>query len=111
MKRESANLHAFRRVARVGAAVVVCALLAAALPARASDAEAKASEAVANVLFDFDGSNEFVSYHVREDGFVDAVFAGNTPDRIYNEVVEKLRANPAIKGVLAGRGGPTCSRF
>lgn len=80
-------------------------------PVLASDAEAKAGEAVANVLFDFDGSNEFVSYRVREDGFVDAVFARNTPEALYTEVVEKLRANPDIKGVLAGRGGPTCSRF
>ncbi len=80
-------------------------------PVLASDAEAKAGEAVANVLFDFDGSNEFVSYRVREDGFVDAAFARNTPEALYTEVVEKLRANPDIKGVLAGRGGPTCSRF
>ncbi len=80
-------------------------------PVLASDAEAKAGEAVANVLFDFDGSNEFVSYRVREDGFVDAVFARNTPEALYTEVVEMLRANPDIKGVLAGRGGPTCSRF
>jgi len=87
------------------------ALLLGGIPARASDVEARASEAVANVLFDFDGSNEFVSYRVREDGFVDAVFARNTPEPLYNEIVEKLRANPAIAGVLAGRGGPVCSRF
>ncbi len=86
-------------------------LLVAAAPAPADDVQAKAGEAVANVLFDFDGSNEFVSYLVRPDGFVDAVFAGNTPDVLYNEIVEKLRANSDIKGVLAGRGGPTCSRF
>ena len=77
----------------------------------ANESEAKAGEAVANVLFDFDGSNEFVSYVVRPDDFVDAVFARNTPEPLYTEVVAKLRANPAIKGVLAGRGGPVCSRF
>jgi hypothetical protein len=42
---------------------------------------------------------------------VDATFTSNTPEPLYSEVVEKLRANPDIKGVLAGRGGPTCSRF
>lgn len=73
------------------------ALLIGSVPALASETEAKASEAVANVLFDFDGSNEFVSYHVREDGFVDAVFARNIPEPLYNEVVEKLRTNPGIK--------------
>lgn len=85
--------------------------LAIAVPVRADDTEARASEAVANVLFDFDGSNEFVSYVVGPDGFVDAVFADNTPEPLYAEVVEKLRAHPDIKGVLAGRGGPTCPSF
>lgn len=87
------------------------ALLLGSTPVFASASEAKAGEAVANVLFDFDGSNEFVSYVVRPDGFVDVVFARNTPEPLYAEVVAKLRAHPDIKGVLAGRGGPTCSRF
>ena len=87
------------------------ALLIGSAPVFANESEAKASEAVANVLFDFDGSNEFVSYFVRPDGFVDAVFARNTPEPLYIEVVAKLRAHPDIKGVLAGRGGPVCSRF
>lgn len=86
-------------------------LLLGSAPVFADESEVKASEAVANVLFDFDGSNEFVSYVVRPDGFVDAVFARNTPEPLYAEVVAKLRAHPDIKGVLAGRGGPTCSRF
>lgn len=90
---------------------LVLALLIGGAPASASESEAKAGEAVANVLFDFDGSNEFVSYFVRPDGFVDAVFARNTPEPLYTEVVAKLRAHPDIKGVLAGRGGPVCSRF
>lgn len=106
MKHNSTNLP----VARLGMAAAVCVMLAA-TPARADDVESKASEAIANILFDFDGSNEYVSYVVRPDGFVDAVFARNTPEPLYNEVVEKLRANKDIKGVLAGRGGPTCSRF
>ena len=87
------------------------ALLIGSAPVFANESEAKASEAVANVLFDFDGSNEFVSYIVRPDGFVDAVFARNTPEPLYTDVVAKLRAHPDIKGVLAGRGGPVCSRF
>lgn len=110
MNAESKRLQVRRPAARACMALAACMMLAS-LPAQAADAEAKASEAVVNVLFDFDGSNEFVSYVVRPDGFVDAVFARNTPEPLYNAVVEKLRANPAIKGVLAGRGGPTCSRF
>ncbi len=87
------------------------ALLIGSAPVFANESETKAGEAVANVLFDFDGSNEFVSYVVRPDGFVDAIFARNTPEPLYVEVVAKLRAHPDIKGVLSGRGGPTCSRF
>ena len=90
---------------------LVLALLLGGSSALASESDAKAGEAVANIIFDYDGSNEFVSYHVRPDGFVDAVFARNTPEPLYTEVVEKLRAHPDIRGVLAGRGGPTCSRF
>lgn len=96
---------------KLAALFLPLALLIGSALALANEIESKASEAVANVLFDFDGSNEFVSYRVREDGFVDAVFARNTPEALYSEVVEKLRANPDIKGVLAGRGGPVCSRF
>ena len=87
------------------------ALLLLGSPALADETEAKAGEAVANIIFDYDGSNEFLSYRVRPDGFVDAVFASNTPEPLYNEIVEKLRANAGIKGVLVGRGGPVCSRF
>lgn len=90
---------------------LMLALLLGGAPTLANDTESKAGEAVANVLFDFDGSNEFVSYVVRPDGFVDALFARNTPEPLYTEVVEKLRAHPDIKGVLSGRGGPVCSRF
>ncbi len=110
MQCNSTSLNAVRGVVRAGAVALVCFMLAA-MPVHADDAESKASEAVANVIFEYDGSNEFLSYHVRPDGFVDAVFARNMPEALYNNIVEKLRANKDIKGVLAGRGGPTCSRF
>lgn len=110
MKRELTNLHARRGAARACAAVAVCAMLAG-LPVAADDIEAKAGAAVANIIFEYDGSNEFLSYRVRPDGFVDAVFASNTPGALYDEIVEKLRRDPGIKGVLAGKGGPVCSRF
>ena len=110
MKREFTSLHARHGAARACAAVAVCTMLAG-LPVRADDVEARAGEAVANIIFDYDGSSEFVSYRVRPDGFVDAVFASNTPGALYDEIVEKLRRDPGIKGVLAGKGGPVCSRF
>ena len=93
------------------AAPLFLALLLGGAPVLADDVEARASEAMTNIIFDYDGSNEFISYHIRTDGFIDVVFASNTPEPLYNEIVGKLRADANIKGVLSGRGGPVCSRF
>jgi hypothetical protein len=90
--------------------LLVCGAVAA-TPARGEeDALSKAGTAVANVLFEND-ADEFASYGVRDNGFVDVVFARNTPDNLYNDILSKLQHHPDIKGVLAGKGGPTCSRF
>jgi len=79
--------------------------------ALANDELSKADSAVANILFDYDGASEFAAYAIREDGFVDIVFARNTPDKLYGEILNKLQNHPDINGVLAGRGGPVCSLF
>ncbi|MDR9437857.1 MAG: hypothetical protein RI563_13325 [Thiohalophilus sp.] len=80
-------------------------------PALAEDRLQKADSAVANVLFDYDGSFEFASYKVDENGFVDITFASNTPDALYGEILDRLQNHPDISSVLAGKGGPTCSLF
>lgn len=72
------------------------------------DAQSKADEAVAVTLFEYEGSDEFASYRVNEDGFVDIVFARNMPDKLYAELITKLQNHPNIDGVLAGKGGPVC---
>jgi hypothetical protein len=75
----------------------------------AADALQKADLAVATVLFDYEEPGyEFASYRVSEDGFVEIVFASNMPDDLYVEILNKLQNHPDIKGVLAGKGGPTC---
>ncbi len=76
----------------------------------AADAESKANEAVAVVLFD-EEADDFTSYRVSPKGFVDVTFARNTPDAVYSEIVAKLKAHPDITGVLAGKTGPLCGRF
>lgn len=63
---------------------------------------------MANVLFEYDGADEFAAFKVNEDGFVDITFARNTPDKLYGEVLTKLQNHPDIDGVLSGKGGPTC---
>ena len=52
-----------------------------------ADALSKADLAVANILFDFDGSDQFASYRVNDDGFVNIVFARNMPDKIYGAIL------------------------
>ncbi len=78
---------------------------------QAADRLQLADEAVANILFDYDGSFEFATYKVDENGFVDITFASNTPDSLYGEILNKLESHPEIDGVLSGKGGPTCDLF
>lgn len=78
---------------------------------QAEDKLQLADSAVANILFDYDGSFEFASYKVNSSGFVDITFARNMPDTLYSEILKKLQEHPDISGVLAGKGGPTCSLF
>ena len=70
-----------------------------------------ADAAVANILFDYEYSEEYTSYLVRDNGFVDVTFAQNIPTDLYNEIVSKLNNHPDIKGVLAGTTGSYCARF
>lgn len=74
-------------------------LLCLALPCWAGQTEAEA--AVSNLLFDEGMEN--ASFKVRSDGFVDILFGAAVSDADYSRLLEKLRAHPDIKGVLAGK--------
>ena len=87
--------------------LLMCLLLFATSQVHA-DALSKADLAVANILFDFDGSDQFASYRVNDDGFVDIVFARNMPDNIYGDILTRLQSHPDIDGVLSSKGGPAC---
>ena len=76
-----------------------------------ADELGKADEAVANILFEYDGSEEYATYKANEDGSVDLVFASNMPDSLYEEILTRLQNHPDISSVLAGRGGPVCKLF
>lgn len=76
-----------------------------------ADESSQADAAVANILFEYDGSEEYASYKANDDGSVDLIFASNTPDRLYEEILNKLQAHPHISSVLAGKGGPVCKAF
>jgi len=79
-------------------------------PARADDPASAASAAVSGILFEYD-ADEFTSYTINDAGRVDITFARNTPEALYSKILNKLQTHPGIKSVLAGRGGPVCSRF
>lgn len=76
-----------------------------------ADELTRADEAVATILFEYDGSEEYATYKVNEDGSVDLVFASNMPDVLYEEILTRLQNHPHISSVLAGRGGPVCRLF
>lgn len=75
------------------------------------DPKDRADSAVANILFEYEYSEEYTSYMVKEDGFVDVTFAQNIPDKLYSEILSKLNNHPDINGVLAGTTGAYCNRF
>ncbi len=91
-------------------AVLTCIGLCGPLSHADDDPASRANAAVSNILFDYD-ADQFASFAIRDDGFVDITFARNTPDVLYAEMINKLRAHPDIKGVLPGKGGPVCSQF
>ena len=74
-------------------------LMLLALPCRAGQTEAEA--AVSNILFD--SGMENASFKVRGDGFVDILVGAAVSDADYGRLLDKLRAHPDIKGVLAGK--------
>jgi hypothetical protein len=76
----------------------------------ATDRETKSTDAVTAILFDHE-AEEFATYRISDKGYVDIGFARNTPDLIYSVILNKLLHHPDIPEVLAGKGGPTCSRF
>jgi hypothetical protein len=71
-----------------------------ALPAFAGQPESE--NAVTNILFDENMENVFYSF--RDNGFVDIWFGPAVPEKDYIRVVERMRNDPNIPGVLAGRG-------
>ena len=91
-------------------AMLVTCGIAGTSPIHAEDGLSKTSSAITNILFEYD-AGEFTSYGIRDDGFLDITFARNTPDALYSEILNKLQKHPDIKGVLAGKGGPSCPRF
>ena len=76
-----------------------------------ADELGRADSAVANILFEYEGSEEYASYRANEDGSVDLVFARNTPDELYEKILTQLQNHPDISSVLASKGGPACKLF
>ena len=74
-------------------------LLCLSLPSWGGQAESEA--AVSAILFDEGMEN--ASFKVRSDGFVDILVGAAVSDADYSRMLEKLRAHPEIKGILAGK--------
>lgn len=100
-------MHRFQHFTSI--ILIFLALSAPTSPLAESELD-KASVAVTGILFEH-GADEFTTYIIKEDGSVDITFARNTPDAVYGEILNKLQSHPDIKGVLAGKGGPSCALF
>lgn len=74
-----------------------------------NDAQAMADKAVANILFDYEYGSEIASYSINDDGFVNMEFARNTPDKLYADILTKIKNHPDVKGVLASKTAPACA--
>lgn len=72
---------------------------------------AAAEDAVSEILWDYEDSFEYVQYRVTDSGHVDMTFASNTPESLYQEIVSKVREDPNVDSVLAGKNGAACSLF
>lgn len=90
--------------------ILVCLALVSSAVVNADGELDKASAALTGILFEF-SAEEFTSYSIKENGWVDITFARNTPDALYSQILGKLESHPDIKGVLAGKGGPSCPLF
>lgn len=64
--------------------------------------QAESEDAVTRILFEEDMQN--ASYAVRSSGFVDILFGPSVKDDDYSRILAKLKSDPAIPGVLAGKG-------
>ena len=57
--------------------------------------------ATADVLFELDIEN--ASYKARSDGYIDILFGPGLAEDRYLEAITRLKAQPDIPGILAGR--------
>lgn len=64
----------------------------------------RADAVVSSLLFEH-GLDEKATYSVHKDGSVVIRFGKAVPFLVYNEVVQGLRDNPAVKGVYAEQEG------
>lgn len=68
------------------------------------ETQSKADAVVSNLLFDNDMS-ETASYNVKKDGSVAIKFTESVKSKDYTKIVNLLRANTSINGVLAEQSG------
>lgn len=92
---------------KAGAGLVLWLALSAPPLGHAGELRDRADAAVAGILFEYEIS-EYSSYRVNDKGFVDITFPRDMPEALYAEVLTRMQDDPAIDGVLSGKGGPGC---
>ena len=76
----------------------------------ATESAMQSEDAVAAILFEY-GADGFTTYKVERSGAVEVSFARDTPDEVFNELVDVLRAHPDTGRVRVDRSAPACGLF
>ena len=79
--------------------------------AQSQDTNARAEKALTELLFT-EEADEFTSYRfVNSRGYLEIIFASNTPRDLAKELMTKIKAMPEVSGARESFAGTPCRRF
>lgn len=91
--------------------VAIAALLVTVAHAFAQDRSMAAEKAITELLF-AEEADEFTAYRfINSRGYVEIIFASNTPRDVAKALMEKIKALPDVAGARESFAGTPCKRF
>lgn len=91
--------------------LAIAALLVTAAHALAQDRSMAAEKAITELLF-AEEADEFTAYRfINSRGYVEIIFASNTPRDVARGLMDKIKALPDVAGARESFAGTPCKRF
>lgn len=91
--------------------MAIAALVSAAPWALAQDRSVLAEKAITELLF-AEEADEFTAYRfINSRGYVEIIFASNTPRDVAKGLMDKIKALPDVAGARESFAGTPCKRF